>query len=165
MIVLTFENFSISRFKNFRFVPNGSYINAMDYKENELAKLLSEIIEDKERYYNYFRWHRYYSYHEVHESAETDPLCAFCAFLNDNSKRQERRTYSNFLGWWNEEKHSINDTHNYIESYRESSPYIKSFVSYREPNKVDEDDTSTPAPTVLREIGNFVKDIISYYFP
>lgn len=146
-------------------MPNGTYINAMKYKEDELAKLISELIQDNESYYDYFKWHRYYSYHEVHESSKTDPLCAFCAFLNDNTRRQERRTYWNFIGWWNEEKHSPNDTDNYIELYGYNGPHIKSFVSYRETNKVEEDDTSTPTSTVLKEIGDFVNDLIGYYFP
>lgn len=145
----------------FRFMPEGIYINAQKYKEDELAKLINDVITNKEKYYDYFKWHRYYSYHAAHESSETDPLCGFCAFLNDETNRNQRRAYTNFVHWWNEDLHPPNDTHNYIEFYGYSDPNIKSYYTYRD-SSVKEYDTKTP--TVLEQVGDLVKNVINYYF-
>lgn len=164
LLFICFVHFHLSFFNTvsfFRFMPDGIYINAEKYNEDELAKLMNDAIQNKTKYYDYFKWHRYYSYHAAHESTETDPLCAFCAFLNDESNRSKRRAYANFVKWWNEDLHPPNDTHNYIEFYGYNDPNIISYYTYREPPTKS---YNTETPSVLEEVGDLVNSVVSYYF-
>lgn len=84
----------------FRFLPDGSYLNANEHTPNETAHMMNEIIKDKQKYYDFMKFHRYYTYHASAESVDTDPLCSFCVFVNDESKRKQRRVYARFTEWW-----------------------------------------------------------------
>lgn len=77
-------------------------MDATEHSPSQLAKIINDIINDKEAYYDYFRWHKYYSFHDTYESKDTDDYCAFCTLLNDEGKRMERSVYTNFVQWWNE---------------------------------------------------------------
>lgn len=85
----------------FRFLPENSYLNAIEYSPRELAKIMHDVIIDKEKYFDYFRWHKYYSFHDTYKSADTDDYCAFCTLLNDMERRRERSVYTHFGKWWN----------------------------------------------------------------
>ncbi|XP_026313951.1 alpha-(1,3)-fucosyltransferase C-like [Hyposmocoma kahamanoa] len=82
-----------------KFLPPGSYINASDLTPKELASLMNELIQDKNKYYEYFKWHRYYSIHDPTESAETDGMCVLCAFLN-NAKYDSVSSVYTRLTWF-----------------------------------------------------------------
>lgn len=84
----------------FRLLPPGTYLNAMKFKEKELAKKMNEIIT-KQMYYNFFKWRRYYTYYVSDDSGETHPLCIFCAILNDELVKTSRREYPHFTQWSN----------------------------------------------------------------
>ncbi|XP_075973592.1 alpha-(1,3)-fucosyltransferase C-like [Anticarsia gemmatalis] len=84
-----------------KFMPDGIYLNVRGTTMADLAKKMSELIDDKEKYYEYFKWHKYYSYHEPKDSSLSDPYCEFCALVN-NKKRFDTPSYiMNFIHWWN----------------------------------------------------------------
>lgn len=85
---------------NFRFLPDGAYLNAKKFTPQNMAIKMDEIIRNKSVYYDFFRFHRYYSYHTISESEDTDPLCSFCHFVNNDTIRNARSTYSEFSEWW-----------------------------------------------------------------
>lgn len=145
----------------FRFLPNGAYLNAKNYTPLELANKMDEIIKDKQKYYDFFKFHRYYTYHAVAESVDSDPLCAFCALVNDESKRNDRRTYAQFHKWWNRIDEKLNETVGMIVKYENSGSHIKGIITYRE-KKVEMNEVATPLP--LESVGNFIDDLINYYF-
>ncbi|CAB3225279.1 unnamed protein product [Arctia plantaginis] len=95
-IVLGGSNYS-------RFLPPGSYLDAVKLGPRLLAKKVYEIIENPESYYNFFRWRKYYSYHLRSESPETDVYCNFCTVLNNKTLMDETTTYDNFSAWWSGE--------------------------------------------------------------
>lgn len=65
-------------------------------------KIMDDIVNDKETYFDYLRWHKYYSFHDIYKSTDTDDYWTFCTLLNDKRKRKERSVYKNFVKWWNE---------------------------------------------------------------
>lgn len=134
-------------------MPDGIYLNAKTLGQEQLAWKMNELIRDKEKYYDYFRWHGHYSYHSASESADTDPICAFCAFLNDIDKRSERRVYSRFSLWWNE---NLEDSA--IVTYENSDPTYKAhYIRYTNTNPL-------PTVSVLQNVGQFVGQLYNYYF-
>lgn len=145
----------------FRFLPDGTYLNAKEYTPLELADKMNEIIHDKQMYYDFFKFHRYYTYHAVAESVDTDPLCAFCAYINDEPRRNERRTYAQFTKWWHRSDEKKNETH-FIERYENSGPHIKAIITYRY-KYVQKEEIVTPS--AIESVGSFVDDVINYYFP
>ncbi|XP_030024951.2 alpha-(1,3)-fucosyltransferase C [Manduca sexta] len=84
-----------------RFMPDGIYLNAKELGAKDLAKQMSEIINDKERYYNFFKWHNHYSYHEVEEVPETDFHCKLCEKLNSKEVTEGVNVYEHLRDWWN----------------------------------------------------------------
>lgn len=123
---------------------------------------MNDIIHDKQKYYDFFRFHRYYTFHAVAESADTDPLCAFCAFINDDSRRNQRRTYAQFSKWWHKNGDQKDETENIIVTYENSAPHIKAIITYRYKDIKTEESVT---PSAIESVGNFVDDIINYYFP
>lgn len=80
-------------------MPDGMYLDAFALGEEKLAKMMNDIISDKNKYYEYFKWHRYYSFHATNENADTDEICALCAFLNNGNGIKKTRELS--IGdWW-----------------------------------------------------------------
>lgn len=73
----------------YRFLPEGSYVDASKFSEGSLAKFMYEIINDPPRYYEFFRWHNYYSIDGTGDS-DDGAVCELCAFLN--KKQRVRRS-------------------------------------------------------------------------
>lgn len=141
-------------------MPEGIYLDGNIMSEDQVAEKINEAIQDKQKYYDYFKWHGYYNYDRA-EGSDADPLCTFCAMLNDESIRNHRRVYARFDKWWNEYR-SQNDEEDIIVKYDDSGSYIKSVLTYREPNT--EVITEVPS-SALDQANSFIGDIINYYFP
>lgn len=139
-------------------MPDGIYLNANEIGEEEMARKMHELIQDKEKYYDYFKWHRYYSYHDVSESADTDPFCKLCAFLNNMTMRRERRVYASITQWWNEEDIKPNKMEDPIFYYENAGTIKKSYYMTQINRKTPV--TSSP----LENVSEFVDQIYNYYF-
>lgn len=140
-------------------MPEGIYLDAIALGEEALARKIYEIILDKEKYYDFFRWHSYYSYHSLADSADTDMLCSFCAFLNNMTMRSERRVYALFTDWWNDYEDIPKVKIDPIFYYGKGDPDAKGYYTRRQPKF-----KTLVTPTVLQNIGQFVNQLISYYF-
>lgn len=140
-------------------MPEGIYLDAIALGEEALARKMSEVILDKEKYYDFFKWHRYYSYHSLSDAADTDTLCAFCAFLNNMTMRSERRVYARFTDWWNEYEGIPKMKVDPIFYYNSSDPNIKGYYTRRQPEF-----KTIVTPTVLQNVGQIVNELFSYYF-
>lgn len=90
----------IMSFSNFRFMPDGIYLSAMNVSVEELAKKMVNIIRDKSAYYEFFKWHNHYSFHSEWDSVETDHYCRFCTALSDEEKFKETSIYKDIGKWW-----------------------------------------------------------------
>lgn len=86
----------------FRFMPDGIYLNAVNYKADDLAREMNNIIQDSKRYLEYFKWHRHYSFHSTGENNYHEPVCGLCALLNNRTRRNQRTVYKRMTKWWNE---------------------------------------------------------------
>ncbi|CAH2034414.1 unnamed protein product, partial [Iphiclides podalirius] len=82
-----------------RFLPDGSYLNALHYGPERLARRMYEIMQNPSVYQMFFRWRSHYSYHDHTESQETDNYCALCAAVNEDSFNAFS-LYKNFIDWW-----------------------------------------------------------------
>lgn len=80
-------------------MPPGSYLDAVEFGPQMLARKIYEIIQNPEMYYKFFKWRRYYSYHLREESPDTDDYCSFCAMMNDK-RLLDKSTYPHFSAWW-----------------------------------------------------------------
>ncbi|XP_023942904.2 alpha-(1,3)-fucosyltransferase C [Bicyclus anynana] len=87
-----------------RFLPPGSYLNAMELGPAELARQMSEIIGDNKRYHDFFRWRNHYVYRET--SSEED-ICRLCEMMNDD-KASQFSVWNDFRTWWNGERYANN---------------------------------------------------------
>lgn len=92
MICLTFR---------FRFMPEGSYLNAGDLEPEQLAKQMNKIIHDKKKHYDFFKWHRYYRFHNPEDSGYIDEICALCTMINNEIQINRTSIYSKITKWWN----------------------------------------------------------------
>nr|XP_053612044.1 alpha-(1,3)-fucosyltransferase C-like [Plodia interpunctella] len=64
-----------------RFLPPGSYLNALELGPRQLARTMKEIIENKTRYYDFFRWRNHFVYKQGDKFTE---ICNVCTALNEN---------------------------------------------------------------------------------
>lgn len=79
-----------------RFLPAGSYINAMDFKSpSQLASYLLHLMKDDDAYLNFFRWKERFRV----EKEPLDGWCRLCQLLNDPAKTAEKKSYDIAL-WW-----------------------------------------------------------------
>lgn len=83
-------------------MPDGIYLNAVNNSVEDLAKEISDIIHNSQRYFDFFKWHRYYSFHSSAEDNYYDPVCGLCALLNNKTRRNQRTVYKYMTRWWNE---------------------------------------------------------------
>ncbi|XP_075991422.1 alpha-(1,3)-fucosyltransferase C-like [Anticarsia gemmatalis] len=83
-----------------KFLPPGSYLDALALGPQTLAEKIYEATERPELYYKYFRWRNYYSYHLKHETPDTDDYCKFCAMVNNDTLMNTSTTYNDFSAWW-----------------------------------------------------------------
>ncbi|KAI5640930.1 glycosyltransferase family 10 (fucosyltransferase) c-term domain-containing protein [Phthorimaea operculella] len=82
-----------------RFLPEGSYINTIDYDDMcSLAQVIYELLNDFERYVEYFKWTNHYTFRRVTEDPHTDHLCRICEMLNDEN--QPTKIHHDFTSWW-----------------------------------------------------------------
>lgn len=81
-------------------MPEGIYLDASVLDPFNMAARITDIINDKNKYYEFFKWHEYYSYHFSGENRYSAELCRFCAFLNNSMNKTS--TYKNITEWWNE---------------------------------------------------------------
>ncbi|XP_048482500.1 alpha-(1,3)-fucosyltransferase C-like [Plutella xylostella] len=84
-----------------RFLPNGTYLNAMDLKPADIAAEMNRLIHNLTDYFDYFRWHNHYSYSNRGSHADSDPYCGLCTLLNDEQFVTRRHTIEDFTHWWN----------------------------------------------------------------
>ncbi|XP_047520159.1 alpha-(1,3)-fucosyltransferase C-like [Pieris napi] len=87
-----------------RFLPEGSYLNAIELGPRRLAELMDEIILNKTLYYNFFKWQNHYKY----KSADHVNACRLCEQLNNDKKLKNRTVWSVFREWWNGERYIEN---------------------------------------------------------
>lgn len=83
-------------------MPNGAYLDANILQPQELASIINDTVNNREKYYDFFRWHKYYSYHDPYESPDTDEICSFCDYLNKNENYLYKRSvYTRITWFWN----------------------------------------------------------------
>lgn len=82
-------------------MPNGIYLNALTLGVQELAKEMNDIILEPRRYYDFFKWHGYYTFQHTADDEYRDAVCGLCAVLNNKTRKEQRRVYSNITEWWN----------------------------------------------------------------
>lgn len=82
-------------------MPDGIYINAYELGPEELAKEISDIINNPARYFDFHKWHGHYSFHNPTEDAYRDTICGLCATLNNKTRRNQRTVYKRITKWWN----------------------------------------------------------------
>lgn len=92
----------------FRFLPNGSYINASKLKAEKLAKEMYDIINDAQRYNDFFKWHGYYSFEDISDNDHRETLCGLCAFFNSVKLKPDNSAhiYHDIVSWWNDKTQS-----------------------------------------------------------
>lgn len=89
-------------------MPDGIYLNALNYRVDELAKEINAIINNPQRYFDFFKWLNYYSFHSTEEYSYNDAVCGMCTVLNNKTRRNEKTVYHQIISFWNEPKQ--NDT-------------------------------------------------------
>lgn len=82
-------------------MPDGIYLNARLLQPEALAHQMSDIISNKNKYYNFFKWHRYYSFHETSHDNYRNEICTLCAILNNMRKGNVTSVYMDIDQWWN----------------------------------------------------------------
>ncbi|CAH2982314.1 unnamed protein product [Chilo suppressalis] len=80
-----------------RFLPPGSYLNALELGARNLLERMNEIYNDKEKFYDFFRWRNHYRY----EHSLGKDVCDLCAALN-NEEMMKPHTHTNLRKWWND---------------------------------------------------------------
>ncbi|XP_069360294.1 alpha-(1,3)-fucosyltransferase C-like [Maniola hyperantus] len=81
-----------------RFLPPGSYLDALKLGPKQLARRMHEIINDSSKYHDFFRWRNHYRYRE---SRPSDEVCKLCKALNDEERVAEVTVWDDFRTWWN----------------------------------------------------------------
>lgn len=81
-----------------RFLPPGSYINALDMSTEELAQRMKRLISDPLEFAKYFWWKSFYNVAPVVPNL----FCQLCEMLNDET--YPKKTYPNLIEWWQGEK-------------------------------------------------------------
>ncbi|CAH2087887.1 unnamed protein product [Euphydryas editha] len=80
-----------------KYLPPGSYINALNTTSNALAATMYDIIKNKEKYYEFFRWRNHY----IISRAPHLNACALCEMLNSPARLVQKVAYTKFRLWWN----------------------------------------------------------------
>ncbi|XP_041969184.1 uncharacterized protein LOC121726034 [Aricia agestis] len=81
-----------------RFLPPGSYLDALETSPRELAAKINDIMNSPSEYNKFFRWKTLYRYRDP---STTDSVCAMCAALHNHTLLTHRTSYTNFKHWWN----------------------------------------------------------------
>ncbi|KAG7304791.1 hypothetical protein JYU34_010157 [Plutella xylostella] len=79
-----------------RFLPPGSYIDALQLGPEKLAALMHKVGHDENEYFRYFKWRNHYSF--VDNVNKTTAVCELCSKLNEDT---ETSVYTEFRKWWN----------------------------------------------------------------
>ncbi|XP_028025525.1 alpha-(1,3)-fucosyltransferase C-like [Bombyx mandarina] len=77
-----------------RFLPPGSYINALTFDMKKLGAIIDYLIKNRNMYEYFFDWKNHYHY----TRRSRTNVCDLCAKLNSNSSNN---SYKNFRKWWN----------------------------------------------------------------
>ncbi|CAF4761649.1 unnamed protein product [Pieris macdunnoughi] len=80
-----------------KYLPPGSYLNAVNASAATLAQTMHDIIANREKYYNYFRWRNHYI---ISKSTPLDG-CDLCQLMNNPVTLKQTSSYENFRKWWN----------------------------------------------------------------
>lgn len=88
----------------YRFIPDGTYLNARSLGTKKLAKIMNKTIHSKNGYYKYFKWHHYYTFHYPDESPDSDPICDMCSIFNIIKQMQATSSYMNISRFWKSDK-------------------------------------------------------------
>lgn len=83
-------------------MPGGIYLNAGDLEPYKLARIMNDIINDKNRYYEFFKWHNHYSFHATDRNGYHEAFCSLCALINN--RRNQTSILDYITDWWNEEQ-------------------------------------------------------------
>ncbi|XP_047996083.1 alpha-(1,3)-fucosyltransferase C-like [Leguminivora glycinivorella] len=91
-----------------RFLPPGSYLDALELGVKRLAARMAVIIDDHRTgngslYYDFFRWRNHYRFRA---SYQTEGMCNVCKLLNDPTALSETTVYTYFSDWWMSESPS-----------------------------------------------------------
>ncbi|XP_045505278.1 alpha-(1,3)-fucosyltransferase C-like [Colias croceus] len=78
-----------------RFLPEGSYLDAINLGPKKLAETIFDIMGNKTRYYEFFRWRNHY----VYRDADHLNACRLCEMMNRNL--EEKSVWKYFRTWWN----------------------------------------------------------------
>ena len=81
----------------FRFIPEGSYINANELGPEKVAYKIYKLLNDFEAYVDYFRWKNHYYFDEAAKTPDMF-FCDLCTLLNKDQKK--RTTFKNMRRWW-----------------------------------------------------------------
>lgn len=84
-------------------MPDGIYLDALSLGPAELARRMTEIIANRNKYYEFFKWHGYYSFHDTEEDLYKREVCALCELLNNKTLMQQSIVFTNLSQWWNED--------------------------------------------------------------
>ncbi|XP_045450189.1 alpha-(1,3)-fucosyltransferase C-like [Melitaea cinxia] len=87
-----------------RFLPPGSYLDAMALGPKELALQMKKIIDNQTLYHNFFRWRNHY----VYKDTASKDICTLCEMLNDEEKVSQTTIWNDFRAWWNGARYKEN---------------------------------------------------------
>lgn len=121
-------------------MPDGMYLNAMNYGVEQLAKEINEIIRNPQRYFDFFKWINYYSFHTSEEDDYYDAVCGMCALLNNRTRKNLSTVYDHITKWWNEPK-----------AHKGDEPIIMNFVTEEDKTKVS-------------DVFGFISNLYNYLF-
>lgn len=83
-------------FVSHRFLPPGSYLNALDTTPTRLAATIVELMNSHQKYTKFFGWKKYYKYKDP---SDNDNVCSVCQALNEDSMKKPKY-YKQFRSWW-----------------------------------------------------------------
>ncbi|XP_053616796.1 alpha-(1,3)-fucosyltransferase C-like [Plodia interpunctella] len=88
------------------FLPQNSYINAMEMDVEYLAKTMNSLIQNRSGYYEYFEWKNHYV---ITDYTGLDP-CNLCRNLNHDPWITLKVSFYMFRAWWNPDYRKRCDT-------------------------------------------------------
>ncbi|XP_023942893.1 alpha-(1,3)-fucosyltransferase C [Bicyclus anynana] len=88
-----------------RFLPPGSYLDALALGPKELAHQMNEILTNRSKYHDFFRWRNHYRYGPSHPVEE---VCKLCTMLNNPDKVSQVTVWKDFDRWWNGKEYAHN---------------------------------------------------------
>lgn len=87
--------------------PPHSYIDARQFKPNELAMYLKMLAANDTLYNEYFWWKEYYEVEAGQEQMVKRGICDLCKKLHQDSSNSEHKIYENILSHWTTDNQCI----------------------------------------------------------